>query len=147
MSSLQFKIAQLRSKNQQTLFEAILILMMALFTSAILPSLLIKYVYAGQALLTAPPLLDYVPTTAFVVSLLFFAYALIANFTRERQIKILAKELEEYQFSESAPMSEKELQELENIVDAALADSTKKTNKAKKTTKSASKSTKKTSKK
>lgn len=138
-SQTQFKIQQLRMLNQQKLLEAIVVLFTAIFVTALLPSLLLEYLYADQVLTEAPPLLRYLPLVAFLAGILYDIYVFAANFARSKRIA----ELEALEPSSEATMmeetaSEDELKELEALVDQALADQSKK---PAKTTRAAKKGT------
>lgn len=94
-SSLQFQISKLQHAKLNTTVEAIAIVVLALFISAILPSLLVRYVYATQQLTEQPLLLEYVPVIAFVVGSGYGIYAFAINLFRTRKIAQLSKQLEE----------------------------------------------------
>jgi len=137
------KIQNLRAKNSQTLLEAITITIVALVINSMLPLILVKYVYANKQLLSAPPIFDYIAVTSFVVTVLYFLYAFIANFKREREIAHLMEELEADELDEL--LTDEELKELESIVDEALSKKKPAKKSAKKT--ASKKTTKKTTKK
>ncbi len=122
MNTLQFRISQLRVRNQQVVIESILVLVAALFVSALLPSLLVRYVYATQNLTAEPALLGAIPTAAFALGILYFLYAMGMVLIRERKAKLLEKEMEAMMPAMAhASLPESELAELESIVDKALA--------------------------
>ncbi len=140
------RINDLRAKNSQTLLEAITITIVALVINSMLPLILVKYVYANKQLLQAPPIFDYIAVVSFAVTVLYFLYAFLSNFKREREIFRLMNELDLSEVDEL--LSDEELKELENIVDEALNKSkkTKTTKKSTRTKKTAKKtSAKKTS--
>lgn len=93
-STLSFKIQQLRMKNQTAMVSSIALIVFALFVSAILPSLLVRYVYAEQQLFEQPALLEYIPVASFLLGVGYFIYAVIANFMREKRAKYLEMEME-----------------------------------------------------
>ncbi len=135
------KIQNLRAKNSQTLLEAITITIVALVINSMLPLILVKYVYAGKQLLQAPPIFDYIAVTSFAVTIIYFLYAFVANFKREKEIAKLMEELELGDVDEL--LTDEELKELENIVDEALNKKATKKKAAKtKTAKKTSRSTK-----
>lgn len=76
-TDLSFKVSRLRAKNQNTMITAITVLVAALFTIALLPSLLIQYVYAGQQLFKQPALLEYIPVVSFVAGMGYFLFAVV----------------------------------------------------------------------
>lgn len=90
---IQFQVAQLRQKNQTKALESVAVFLLALFVTAILPSLLIQYVYAGQQLFEQPPLLELIPVVSFVIAVGFFIYAAVTNMMREVKAARLEKEL------------------------------------------------------
>ena len=144
----QFTISQLRATNQQRLLESIAVFVAALFTSAFLPQLLVQYVYSQEQLMTETPVIfEYLPAITFGVGILYFLFAIITNLMRSRQIKQLATELNleccgggchDHGMDEE-PLSEQELQELEEIVEQAIAESEKKPAKTKTQSKGRSK--------
>lgn len=137
-TNTQFQIQELRSVNQQKLLEAIVVLFTAIFITALLPSLLLEYLYADQVLTEAPPLLKYLPVVVFSVGILYVVYVFASNMTRSNKIAQLENSL---LMSGSASMDitsdDEELKELEALVDQAIADQSKKT----KTTRSAKRGT------
>ncbi len=150
MNELQLKIQDLRAKNVQVLLEAITVTIVTLVINSMLPLLLVKYVYANKQLLTAPPIFNYINVGSFLVTVLYFTYAFVSNFGREKQIKTLMFEFESDELDEE--LSDTELEELEEIVDQALSKRKPKTKikKLSRTTKKATrakKGSKKTSRK
>ncbi len=150
MNELQLKIQDLRTKNVQVLLEAITVTIVTLVINSMLPLLLVKYVYANKQLLTAPPIFNYINVGSFLVTVLYFTYAFVSNFGREKQIKTLMFEFESDELDEE--LSDTELEELEEIVDQALSKRKPKTKikKLSRTTKKATrakKGSKKTSRK
>lgn len=89
-----FKAADLRRKSMVATVEAILVSFFALMSVAILPSLLLRYLYADQQLFEQPALLEYIPVAAFVISLAYFVAALWGNKRREKQIKQMIVDME-----------------------------------------------------
>ncbi len=93
-SHLRFKIAQLRQDKQLMMIESIAVFVFALFVAILLPSLLIRYVYADQQLFEQPKVIEYIPVASFAVGTVFFLYAILTNLSRLKQIKALERELE-----------------------------------------------------
>lgn len=92
-SNIQFQINQLRQKNQVKALEAIAVFLLALFVTAILPSLLIQYVYANQQLFEQPLVLELIPTVSFIVATAFFIYVAVTNWMREAKASKMEREL------------------------------------------------------
>jgi hypothetical protein len=93
-SQLQFQISKLQHAKLNTTVEVIAVVVLALFVSAILPSLLVRYLYANQQLFEQPALLEYIPVIAFVIGAGYGVFAVIINTIRSRKIAQLSKELE-----------------------------------------------------
>lgn len=93
-SHLQFQIAKLQQAKLNTTVEVIATVVLALFVSAILPSLLVRYLYANQQLFEQPALLEYIPVVAFVIGAGYGLFAVVVNILRSRKISQLSKELE-----------------------------------------------------
>lgn len=89
----QTELDQLRMVSIQRSIESISMFVLALFISAILPSLLFRYLYADAALTEQPKILEYIPVAAFVLGVGFFAFAMVGNIMREKKIKMLLKEV------------------------------------------------------
>ncbi|MDQ5951787.1 MAG: hypothetical protein QG639_1068 [Patescibacteria group bacterium] len=136
-SHTQFQIQQLRALNQQRLLEAIVVLFTAIFVTALLPSLLLEYLYADQVLTEAPPLLKYLPVVVFSIGILYDVYVFATNMSRSNKIKQLENSMMMSETSMDVSTDDEELKELEALVDQAIADQTKKT----KTTRSAKRGT------
>lgn len=94
MSSLQFKIDQLRKDKMIYILETLSVFVLALFVTAFLPQLIFQYVYANAQLTAEPAVFQYITPAAFGVAVLFFLYAMITNIGRARKIRSLEKELE-----------------------------------------------------
>lgn len=135
-SFTQYKIQQLRMTSQQKLLEGILALLAAIFITALLPSLLLQYLYADQMLTEAPPLLQYLPLVTFAAGLLYLLYVIVGNMMRSKEITRLEREM---MMTTDASMdmstSDAELEELEALVDEALAAQKPKTSSKKSTSK------------
>jgi hypothetical protein len=149
----EFKIQQLRTKNLTLAVESISVVLGAVIANMLVPQLLIKYVYTDtSALLEAPAIFSLLPLVTYSIALAFIVFALVTNFMRSRKANVLEQELMLMDDccgsegsccndSDEEEISDKELQELERIVDEALKPSKKKS------TKTASKSKKKSVKK
>jgi hypothetical protein len=92
-TDLTFKIMQLRAKNQNVMLTAVTVLIAALFITALLPSLLIQYVYAGQQLFKQPVVLEYIPMISFAIGVGYFLVAIIGNIFRAKRIKYLENQV------------------------------------------------------
>jgi hypothetical protein len=88
------KMKQLYRKSSVVMTTSIAVLLASLITIAILPTLLIRYLYAGQQLFEQPALLEYIPVASFVIGMGYFLYAVVTNFMRSQQISRLEKQLE-----------------------------------------------------
>jgi len=137
-SQLQFEIKDLRAQNLQGLLSGIAGIMTALIVASILPSLLVQFVYTDQAALmtgTPPFWLQNGSMIVFGLSVLYILYVAVATSMRSRKIAMLKQQLAMIQTNETFSPSElaaqeKELAQLEKMVDEALADG-KKTTKSK----------------
>ena len=125
-SQVQFKIQNLRAKSLLETMEALLVSVAAFMVMAILPSLLIRYLYESANLFEQPKTLEYIPVLAFSVSIFYIVKALFFNMRRAGQIKILEMELEATDDSCESCQGEdeaededweKELAELEALLD------------------------------
>lgn len=154
----KFQIQQLRAKNLAKTLETIAAYLAALFITALLPSLLVRYLYSSDQLMAEQPvLLEYIPVITFVFAVGYMIYAIIGNFRRERLAKRLETELEamvvdgdgccgggrRQDRASSADISAEEMRELESIVDNALKTKPKKSTVSSKTKTSKSSSAKK----
>lgn len=92
-SATQFKIQGLRQQSQGAMVEALAIMMFALFLTAFLPQILIRFLYADQQLMSEPMLLQYIPIATFVLGVLGFLMAFFGNWRRRGEIRRLEKEL------------------------------------------------------
>lgn len=93
------EIQNLRLKSIGKTIEAVLVLITALFVSALLPGLLIRYVYATQQLFEQPKPLEYIPVGAFVIGIFYFLLAMGGNIRRERRVARLEQEIKDLEFS------------------------------------------------
>jgi hypothetical protein len=135
-SSTQFQIQSLRAINQQRILESILIFITALFVSALLPSLLIQYVYADQMLTEAPLVIEHMSGVTFAIAVLYLLYVLFGIFLRGKRIAQLEREMAILSDTSSEQLpDESELKELEALVDEALQSSKSANKSASKTAK------------
>ncbi|MEX0896242.1 MAG: hypothetical protein WDZ94_04935 [Patescibacteria group bacterium] len=144
MNATQFKINQLRMTNIQKLLEGLVVLLGAIFITALLPQLLFKYLYADAALTETPMLLEYMSDVVFGFGMAYLVYIIAGAFNRGKQIVQLERQMMTGDDSDNTIQDETELKELEALVDEALA-SQKDTPKS--TATKRKKSTRKTSKK
>lgn len=142
-NDLTLKVNLLRSKNQNVMLTALTVLVAALFVSALLPSLLVRYLYAGQQLMAQPPLLEYVPVVSFAIGIGYFLIAAIGNSLRCKRIKYLLKEMNFDDCCCCGSSDKKMLDELKGLSESLVKKSapkkeskTKKSSKKKKKTKS-----------
>ena len=139
---LQFNIQDLRTTSIQQSIESIFVVMSSLFITALLPSLLVRYVYQNSQLLAQPKSLEYIPVAAFVISTISIIATVVGNAMRYNKIKQSQVSLKMLQSIDADDLgtSESELKELERIVDSALKT---KTPSAKKTVRPSAKKIKK----
>ena len=137
-SQLKFEIADLRQQNVQHLLESVLAIMSSLVIASLLPSLLVQYVYTDQAALMSgqtPFWLQNGPMIIFGLGILYALVTALQTIMRSRRIGMLKRQLAmiaaEPAFSDDeVAAQEKELAELERMVDEALdSDSAEKTEK------------------
>jgi len=121
MNRAQFQVQYLMMKNTKEMITSLLLFVAALFLTAIAPSLLLRYVYAGQQLLAEPKLLEYIPLVSSLVASLYFIYAVVGCIIRSNKIKHLMNEVEMMSDLDiDSELSEVEIAELESIVDEAI---------------------------
>lgn len=132
----KFKVQQLRMRNLTMMVEVVAVIVAVLFVSAVLPSILIRYVYAGQQLFEQPIILEYIPVIGFVIGIGFFVFTLLGNMAREK----IARQLERGMTDESCGCGEdcnchqeSMLDEIENLSKKAVSKktSTRKTGRSK----------------
>lgn len=104
-TSHQFQIEQLRAINLQKTIEALLVMLGSLFVTALLPSLLIRYVYADQQLMAEPAALQVIPLVSFVIGLGYGLFVLITNILRERKAAHLESSMMQGETRVSSPRS------------------------------------------
>ena len=121
--TLQFKIQNLRTASIQRTMEGLFTVVASLFITALLHSLLIKYLYANAQLFEQPKLLEYIPVAAFVISVAYIVLVIFGNITRGAKIRQAEAELAiaDSLVAKDLGTTQEELAELEKIVDKALA--------------------------
>lgn len=131
MHSKHFKIEQLRARNAQKVQEALLVLILALFVTAMLPSILVQFVFTSANPFEQPAVLQYIPVASFAVAIIYLAMVMIGNWSREKKAVALENELVmndcgcegcDCGDSQLPPVTEAELKELEGIVEQALQE-------------------------
>jgi Na+(H+)/acetate symporter ActP len=93
MSSTQFKISQLQHENNTRLLESLVVFIAAFFGIALLPQLLVRYVYANQPLLETPAALEIIPVALFAIAMAYFVYSIVSNYIRYNRIKLMENEI------------------------------------------------------
>lgn len=93
MSSTQFQIAQLRQENANKVLETISVFAASFFIIAMLPQLLIRYVYANQPIMETPRTLELIPVVVFAFAMAYFIYAVVGNFIRYNRMRLLERDL------------------------------------------------------
>jgi len=137
MTKSQFEVQYLMMRNIKEMITSLLMFVAALFVTIIAPSLLLRYLYAGQQLLEEPKLLEYIPLLSAIIASLYFIYAIVGCLIRSNKIKHLMSQVDMMSdLDVDAQLNEAEIAELESIVDEAIA---KKKPTAKTAKKSASK--------
>lgn len=95
MSSTQFTISKLQQDNNSKLLEALVVFIASFFGIALLPQLLVRYVYANQPLLETPMALEIIPVVFFAIAIGYFAFVIVGNFIRSNRIKLMERDLME----------------------------------------------------
>lgn len=95
MSHLSHKSQALRTQSLIKTVEAILVMFTAIFVTALLPSLLLQYVFSSEALFEQPALLEYIPVVSFLAGIAYFIYAMVGNVLREGKARRFDLEAEE----------------------------------------------------
>ncbi|HEX7017654.1 MAG TPA: hypothetical protein VF209_01975 [Patescibacteria group bacterium] len=147
MSHLRHKSQALRTQSLIKTAEAILVIFAAIFVTAILPSLLIQYVFSGQALFEQPPVLQYIPVVSFVIGIGYFIYAMVGNILREGKARRYDLEAEAMGDDCGCGHDHSDLAELEAMLDEVESQAEMKSSPARKTTRKAGKKTAKKSRK
>lgn len=133
----KFAVQQLRTQNLVKGMESLSVFIAAVIANMLIPQLLIKYVYDPTTLTVAPPIFEYLPLVTYGLALLYFIYAMVGNFTRERSAKNMQNEMSMSSCCTDGScadckddeISDTELKELEKIVDSALKPTKKATKK------------------
>lgn len=124
-TSLQFQVQYLRQQSTQRMLESLTLFVGALFVTALLPSLLVRYVYAGQPLLEQPPLLDVIPVVSFIIATFYFIFVVAGNIMREMKIRQLETQLMTEARSTTASASVNDLQAAMIKVERSSAKTTR----------------------
>lgn len=94
-NSLQMSmINQLRMKNIWKELQLINVLVMVIFVSSLLPSLLLRYVYTDPQMLETPVIFELIPVFSFVIGSIMFIYVVVTNFMREKQARMIESGME-----------------------------------------------------
>ncbi len=148
MHSKQFQINQLRMKNMQKVIESLMVLVLAIFVTALLPSILVQFLLTGATNpFEQPAALQYIPVASFAFAIGYLALVILGNWSREKMIAKLESEMLESDCAcggtcggdcgghDLPPVTEAELEELEGIVEQALkkSNSSKKSSSSKRT--------------
>lgn len=133
MHSKQFQINQLRMKNMQKVLESLMVIVLAVFVTALLPSILVQFLLTGATNpFEQPAALQYIPVASFAVAIGYLALVILGNWSREKMIAKLESEMLESDCAcggscggdccghDLPPVTEAELEELEGIVEQAL---------------------------
>lgn len=91
--ALEFQINQMRQQKIVLALESLLVFVGALFSTALLPQILFKYLYANAQLTAEPVLLSRIPDVSFAVGALFFLYATVESIMLSVKIGKAQKEL------------------------------------------------------
>jgi hypothetical protein len=94
MSKSYSSIQDMRLKSLQASIESIAVFILAIFVSALLPSLLFRYMFANQQLLEQPKIFEYIPVVSFALGIGYFIYAMAGNLMREMSIKKTLSDME-----------------------------------------------------
>lgn len=91
-SALEFQISQLRQQKMVLALQSIMVFIAALFTTALLPQILFKYMYANAQLTEEPVLLARIPDVCFAVAAIYFIYAVLQGIMITMKLAALEKE-------------------------------------------------------
>ena len=139
-SKLQYEANALRMEKMIFGIETIAVYIAALFTSALLPSLLFQYVYKNANPFEQPAVIQYIPVAAFIIATAYFVYATVMIIGKANKVKQLEKEMLEMGdccCGECGDMDE--LKALEDMAMAEIEKAEKKAPAKKKTTRKAKK--------
>lgn len=128
-SYAQYQVQSLKMTNIQRVMESVMVMFIALFSTAVLPSLLIQYVYNDPTMLQPPKVIEYIPMVCYAISALYVIFVIVTNMQRGKKIKQLEQDM---YFSSGAgdtimmadamsDSDDEELKELEKMVDEAMA--------------------------
>ncbi len=92
-SALEFQISQMRQEKMVLAMQSIMVFVGALFTTALLPQILFKYLYANAQLTAEPPLLARIPDICFAVGAIYFLFAVVQSIMISMKLKALQKEV------------------------------------------------------
>lgn len=145
MTYMHAKIADMRHQSVQKVLEAVMVYVGALYTTLLLPQLLLRYFYADQQLMAEPKALEMIPVVAFGLATLYMIFVVVGNIARGNKIKQMLADMEVMDDScgcgcDDHELDDMELAELETMVETAMAEDT--APKAKKTKKPVKKSRK-----
>lgn len=150
MSSTQFNITKLQHENSTKLLEVLVVFIASFLGIALLPQILVRYVYANQPLLETPVLLEAIPVVLFAFSVAYLVYALVGNYLRYSRIRLMEKDLMMDASCECGGNCEchghddmKDLEELVKEVEAAMPETATLSQAMKKSSKSRTTATKK----
>lgn len=94
INDLTYQVKILQSKNRNVMLGAIAGMVAAFFATAILPSLMIQYLYAGQQLMQLPPLIEYIQVGSFILAFGYFLYAVISSILRAKRVNYILKKVD-----------------------------------------------------
>lgn len=127
MTSMHAKIADMRHQSLQKVLESVLVYIGALYTTLLLPQLLLRYFYADQQLMAEPKALEMIPVIAFGFATLYMLFAVIGNISRGNKIKKMLAEMEAMGDGcgcDDHDLDDMELAELEAMVETAMVEDT-----------------------
>lgn len=127
MNTQHAQIQRLQARSNAQWLELISLLFFIIFVNLFLPSVLVQYYYQPQDLLAQPALLEMLPVVGFALGTAYALVALISSIARTGRIRSLEAELKLSGDNGccghcSDPMDAAELEELEALVEQALAE-------------------------
>ncbi len=129
INDLTYQVKILQSKNRNVMLGAIAGMVAAFFATAILPSLMIQYLYAGQQLMQLPPLIEYIQVGSFVLGFGYFLYAVISSILRAKRVNYILKKVD---LDENCCTPNKDiLEEMKALTESIVKKSKKKSSKKK----------------
>jgi hypothetical protein len=129
-SKMQFQIDQLRQEKTITWVQSIAVLAFILFVMSFFESLIRFILPTQQQIFAAAAYLSYIPLIAFAIGALFFIYSIVMNVLRAGKIKQLEQEM--LTIDDSCECGGdcgcgddhwEELEELDKMVEKAMAES------------------------